>query len=335
MDTSTNLVGREARRRKLSFEQRATVITAAYNAAHCITKAVHSALSQTEQNIEVVIVDDGSTDGTREVISRLAETDSRVRPMFLSENRGAAHALNLATRAARGKWISLLDADDWYEPTRLERLIDAAEAHDVEMVADNQIFYDIQADSRVGLAFQNVGRSQQIGLTDFFEGTSPTASFDYGMLKPIFLASFIRSHRVIYREAIRHGYDYFVLLDFFVAGGRALIVDEPFYYYVQPYGSISRRFASAGGRRYPFEHVKEMNDNIVTEMRGRLSEQHLETLIKRGEAMACLARLHQVRESLGAGRLGSAFIMLVTAPFPFWELCGQRVLSHLSRLHKR
>jgi glycosyltransferase involved in cell wall biosynthesis len=163
----------------MNVEPRVTVITAAYNAAHLISKAVHSALSQAEQNIEVVLVDDGSTDETRRVISKLAETDRRIRPMLLAENGGAAHALNVATASARGKWIALLDADDWYEPSRLEKLIDAADAHKVEMVADNQIFFDLHANAQVRLAFPNEGQVHEIGLTEFLEETSPTASFDF------------------------------------------------------------------------------------------------------------------------------------------------------------
>jgi hypothetical protein len=120
-----------------------------------------------------------------------------------------------------------------------------------------------------------------------------------------------------------------------VEGGRGLIVDEPFYYYVQPYGSISRRFASAGGRRYPFEHVKEMNDNVVAEMRGRLPEQHLTKLVKRGEAIASLARLHQVRESIDSRQLMVALGLLATAPFLFWKLCSQRMISRLQELPKK
>jgi len=110
--------------------------------------------------------------------------------------------------------------------------------------------------------------------------TDPTASFDIGMLKPIFRTDFIRSRRVTYREDVRHGEDYFVLLDFFVAGGHALLVPDALYWYVQPFGTLSRQWAHDGGRRYPFEHVKRVNDDVVADMSDRLSPEHLESLIK-------------------------------------------------------
>ena len=146
---------------------------------------------------------------------------------------------------------------------------------DVQMVADNQVIFDSKAERQVGLAFPNCKSMRRIGLSEFMAATDPTASFDIGMLKPIFRTEFIRNHRVPYRENVRHGYDYFVLLDFFVAGGRGLVVPDALYWYVQPFGTLSRRWAQDGGRRYPFEHVKNVNDEVVADMSDKLSPGHL------------------------------------------------------------
>ena len=308
---------------------RVSIITAAYNAAHCLPKAVQSALAQTEQDIEIIIVDDGSRDHTRLVAAELARADRRVRPIFLPENRGPAHALNRATREARGKWIALLDADDWYEPTRLELLLDAAEAEGVQMVADNQYMFDLKAGQAVGLAFHE-RRETRIGLTEFFDATDPEAPFDFGMLKPIFLASFIRDNHLWYRENVRHGYDYWVLLDFFLAGGTALVMNEAFYWYVQPFGTISREWAQKGGRRYPFEHVKAVNDSVVEELKSRLAPEDLAKLARRGKSLEALARLHQLREQLGAAQFRPAWRTLATARREFWTLCVRRATARLA-----
>lgn len=96
-----------------------------YNAAPYLAEAVKSALHQTYRQVEVVLVDDGSTDGSAQVGTRLlAEYPGRV-VLLHSKRAGPFPARNLALRAARGELIAFLDADDWWEETALEKLYTA------------------------------------------------------------------------------------------------------------------------------------------------------------------------------------------------------------------
>jgi GT2 family glycosyltransferase len=81
-----------------------------------------SALGQTYQNLEVIVVDDGSRDGTQAVVEAWIARDSRVR-MMVQTNRGVADARNRAIAAARGEFIAPLDADDLWDPTKIERQV--------------------------------------------------------------------------------------------------------------------------------------------------------------------------------------------------------------------
>jgi|SRR6267378_4283950 len=93
-----------------------SVIIPTYNRAQLCKEAVESALSQTYHDIEVIVVDDGSTDSTREVVSHL---DSRVR--YLSQkNSGVSAARNLGMQSARGEFIAFLDSDDTWLPWKLQ-----------------------------------------------------------------------------------------------------------------------------------------------------------------------------------------------------------------------
>lgn len=113
----------------------------AYNASGTINLALRSILSQTYQNWELIVVDDGSTDRTAENVSCIQ--DSRVR--FIQEpsgNRGLAARLNQCVRLARGQYIARMDADDVAYPQRLERQIQFLEEHrDIDLLGTGAVIF--------------------------------------------------------------------------------------------------------------------------------------------------------------------------------------------------
>lgn len=104
-----------------------SVIIPAYNAVRWLEIAVASACGQSLREIEILVVDDGSTDGTGELVRRLAAADARIR-LVARENGGVGAARNSGIRAARGKYIAPLDADDVWHPFKLERQVARMEA---------------------------------------------------------------------------------------------------------------------------------------------------------------------------------------------------------------
>ena len=93
--------------------------------AHFIGEALRSIGAQTYEDLEVVVVDDGSTDGTRAIVRRAAAVDPRIR-LIEQDHRGLAGALNTGLEAARAPWIARLDADDHALPGRLARQLEVA-----------------------------------------------------------------------------------------------------------------------------------------------------------------------------------------------------------------
>ena len=110
-----------------------SVIMPAYNVEPYVGDAIRSALAQTFTDFELIVVDDGSKDGTAEVVKELARQDRRV-SLVQQANRGLAGARNSAMRAARGEFFALLDSDDMWDPQYLEAqlaLLDARPAVDI------------------------------------------------------------------------------------------------------------------------------------------------------------------------------------------------------------
>lgn len=107
-----------------------SVIMGAYNAERCIARAAESILCGTYRDTELIIVDDGSADGTKEVLEKLAIADDRVKIIYNAQNRGLTFSLNLALKSARGEYIARMDADDFSHPDRLEKELAFLEAHE-------------------------------------------------------------------------------------------------------------------------------------------------------------------------------------------------------------
>jgi glycosyltransferase involved in cell wall biosynthesis len=105
-----------------------SVIIPAYNAERFIGRTLSSALNQTFKDIEVIVVNDGSTDKTQLIVENFAVNDRRVR-LFNTINRGVAMARNFGIENARGTYVAFLDADDLWHPTKIERQFNALSAH--------------------------------------------------------------------------------------------------------------------------------------------------------------------------------------------------------------
>lgn len=92
------------------------MIAPAYNRANTLAATVRSALAQTESNFELIIVDDGSTDPTPDVIKQMVSQDSRVRGLVHTGLKGPGGARNTGAAQARAPWIAFLDSDDLWRP---------------------------------------------------------------------------------------------------------------------------------------------------------------------------------------------------------------------------
>ena len=126
---------------------RVSVVMATYNAKPFIGEAIESVLAQTLTDLELIVVDDGSTDATWDLLTEYARTDSRVRPLS-QDHQGGSVALNTGIAAARSDWIAILDADDVALPMRLEKQL-AAASDAPHVVVCGAFAYSISSTGRV------------------------------------------------------------------------------------------------------------------------------------------------------------------------------------------
>lgn len=100
-----------------------SIITPSYNSSKFIEECINSVISQTYLNWEMIIVDDCSIDNSRDLITKFAKENDRIKPIFLEENVGAAEARNVAIKKSKGQYIAFLDSDDLWKNHKLEKQI--------------------------------------------------------------------------------------------------------------------------------------------------------------------------------------------------------------------
>ncbi|GLQ53672.1 glycosyltransferase family 2 protein [Devosia nitrariae] len=112
-----------------SREKLISVVIPAYNAERFLERTLRSAAAQTYSPIEIIVIDDGSTDTTRDIALRFAEADARVKVINVA-NGGVARARNIGIERSRGDYVAFLDADDLWHPTKIALQVATLEAAD-------------------------------------------------------------------------------------------------------------------------------------------------------------------------------------------------------------
>lgn len=156
-----------------------SIIIPVYNKEPYIKMALQSVLEQSFRDIEVVVVNDGSTDKSLEIVNRFAETDGRIRIINIP-NGGVSNARNVGLSHAKGKWIQFLDADDWLEPdylTAATQLLQESSA-DILFSAFNMV--DTDGNVVREIPVPTVGKKDQSELCScFIQSQYKTGFFGY------------------------------------------------------------------------------------------------------------------------------------------------------------
>jgi succinoglycan biosynthesis protein ExoO len=306
-----------------------SVVIPCFNAQGFVAEAIRSVLSQTLADVEVIVVDDASTDDSRSVIEAEAQRDTRVVPRFLTSNAGPAAARNRGLSAARGEWIALLDADDLYRPDRLERLLQIARDRGADMVADNQTIRDLghSADDRPAFDYLKPGEIVHADRLFFFghiwEGGG---RYPMGLLKPMFRRAFIEQHNIAYDPRYRLGEDFLFYLECMLAGARFYLTGDEHYIYRHHSDSLSHARSGA------FLALASMCDEILRTRRDVLDAESVDRLKHRRDETRKLGRNLQLKEIKGLrhqGNLGGVASYVLRNPAAAIHMVKASVLWRL------
>jgi len=222
-----------------------SVIVATYNVQAYIERAVRSALDQQGVIVEIIVIDDNSTDDTVGVASRI--NDPRIKILRRVTNGGPSAARNEGLAIASAPWIAILDGDDSLAEGRLQRCLRHAHAMQADIVVDNlQVCREADGATFPMFSAAKLGRKPLLDLSHFIGGNLlmfSTSSLGY--VKPIFSREFLLRHHLKYDLELRIGEDYMLLLEALACGARCAVEPTAGYRYTMRASSISHRLALA------------------------------------------------------------------------------------------
>lgn len=254
-----------------------SVVMPTYNRADFLPRSIESILNQTYDNLEFIIVDDGSTDDSAELIRAYQQEDPRIILLKNKENRGISFSRNRGTDAARGKYVAIMDSDDYSEPDRLEKSVAFLEKYK-DITAVNSIYYEM-------------GREQN-GPNNWVPPKRLEIIFNfknYFTNIAVFRTNFIRKHHIRYNEKFMSSEDYDFWKQIVLNGGRLGMINEPL---------IWLRRHSSNSQEY-YQQIVQNRKKISTELLARfnISAQEVERK-SRCELMRKMSQVNKQKKIL-------------------------------------
>jgi succinoglycan biosynthesis protein ExoO len=287
-----------------------SVIVPCYNAERFVGRAISSALGQTGVNVEVIVIDDASTDGTASLVESLAANDPRVRLIQCDVNGGPGRARNRGLAAAKGEWVAILDADDWYAPQRLQTLTALAEEDGASLVADNQYFVPSHSERPWQiLRDPNADPVIRISCNDLFLGDKLTQMRNLGLLKMIARRKFIDESGLRYDEEKGIAEDFYFLLKCLLSESHLLFVSQPYYYYRTHGKSLTNTLSSD-----QVLALRTFHDRCWDQFQDHMEGSTRRLMLARGQAIESYIRYKLVVAAIENGDIKTSILRVLADP---------------------
>ncbi|MCO7723819.1 glycosyltransferase [Myroides odoratimimus] len=225
-----------------------SVIVPVYNVERYLSKCIESVLRQQDVLIELILINDGSTDGSYVICEKYAECDTRIK-IFNQNNRGVSAARNVGIKNATGDWICFVDADDWLEADCLKNVY--TRNHDVDMIIARSYV------NRNSIAREEKYPAQDKFYDNIFKGTDLFIDYSYlrgSVWGVLYKRDLLLSNKITFPLDLRNGEDS-IFYTLCIIHARSITFANVFFY------NIYEREGSAS-RSWTFDRVLGMVDNV-------------------------------------------------------------------------
>lgn len=220
-----------------------SVVIPVWNGAKYLEKCLTSIQRQCVTDMEIIVVDDGSTDDTWAILQRMAAADARIRPVR-QENAGASVARNTGLELCCGEYVRFVDSDDVVPEGSFRHLLESAEKHGSDLVL--AAYTEVLAGSRSLRCLHK--QDEAVGQEEFLRRLERFAnSFYYGVLwNKLFRGDIIREKKPRFTPGLHWGEDFVFVMDYLAHCRLYSYVTAPVYDYIRnPNGLVMRQFFRA------------------------------------------------------------------------------------------
>ncbi len=215
--------------------KKVSVILPVYNRQETIERCLDSVICQTYANLEILVIDDGSTDRTPEILKEYEKKDPRIR-VITKENTGVSDSRNCGIEHACGRFLQFLDSDDWIPKNATELLIRAMERHNSDMVIAD--YYRVR-----GHQLYQSGAIEEPGTLSRAEFAKimidKASDFYYGVVwNKCYRTKIVKDRGIRFSEQLKWCEDFLFNLDYLKYAAKIEVIKEPVYYYVKTKGSL-------------------------------------------------------------------------------------------------
>ena len=236
-------------------QPKVSIIVPVYNVEKFLERCVISLQNQTVRDIEIILVDDSSTDSSLQICNRLAQEDSRIKVIH-KVNEGAGKARNAALSIATGEYIGFVDSDDYVEPDMYRTLLEKAEEHNSDLVMSGVIFVDGNMFSEKGECIRKVYfdkdthfetqedlKKLRMGIVGALPEDADDSKYGMSIWKNLFRYEIIKDNNIVFqseREMLSE--DALFMIDYISHINKATGIGEAFYNYCRNGDSISKSY---------------------------------------------------------------------------------------------
>ncbi len=288
-----------------------SVVVPIYNVAHYLSRTVDSLLAQSYGDIEIILIDDGSSDHSGEICDLYVAKDRRVRCLH-TPNGGVSRARNLGIEMARGEYIAFVDSDDWVDSDYLSNFRHG------EVCADLCIagaIYDVEGCGSLVRRFEAANyRSPRDIVDGLFRQGLWGCGYPWGKL---FRTALLQRHGVRFREELRKHEDHIFLFDYLAIAESVAVVSATSYHY---------RCLDVGGRKLSdvsnnydeLVHASELFEESISRMAQsqKMTPAEVATLIQR---FVCGCRFEAMGALFAQPRYAHSRRILFRRELMFWR----------------
>lgn len=228
-----------------------SIIVPVYNAEKYLSRCLDSIINQTFKDFELLIVNDGSTDNSKDIINEYVNNDIRVKAFHVN-NGGVSKARNIGINNASGDYIAFVDSDDYIKPNMYEKLIDVLNKHNVEIVTSNLLINGKEIKNNIK---PNIVYTKK----RVYEEVLPLFTYDnsigtYEFKNKIIIKELLEKNNIRFNEGFSYQEDLMFMIEMFFNANSLYYIDEVFYeYYPISFGLYSS-YRENGGMKFIEAH---------------------------------------------------------------------------------